>query len=217
MKPNSLLKQNRGKLLFTSLVTVLPALVGLLLWDRLPDTIATHFNFQGIADGWSSKGFGVFALPALMLATHLFCIFIIAADPKAPNIGAKPIGLLFWIVPVVSLVLSTILYSFALGLSVNASIVCNLLLGVLLIVLGNLMPKVKQNYSFGLKLPWTLHDSENWNRTHRLAGWCMAAAGVVLLVNALWANAFITLGAIIASTLIPIVCSYLDYIRKREK
>ena len=47
----------------------------------------------------------------------------------------------------------------------------NILIGVMFVIMGNYMHKIKQNYSVGIKLPWTLNSEENWNRTHRLGSW----------------------------------------------
>lgn len=209
-----MLKENKGKLMLSTVITLLPLPVGCLLWNRLPDTIATHFGVNNEANGWSSKAFVVFALPLLMAGLHLLCLCITAADPKRKNIGKKPLALVFWIVPALSMLLFGSVYAMALGIQVNATLVSSLFIGVLLLVLGNQMPKAKQNYSFGLKLPWTLNDPENWNRTHRVAGICMVAAGIVVLVNAFIGYAWVMIAAALLAVLIPGVYSYCLYRRK---
>lgn len=66
-----MLKENKWKILITTLIVLLPILVGCLLWDRLPDTIATHFGVDNEPNGFSSKAFAVFGLPGIMAALHL--------------------------------------------------------------------------------------------------------------------------------------------------
>lgn len=211
-----MLKQYKWKLLITSLVTILPIFAGILLWSRLPEQIATHFGVNGQADGWSSKAFAVFALPSILLGAHLFCIILTATDPKQKNIGRKPIGLLFWIMPVVSLVMNAALYAYALGIGISITFICISLLGILQIFLGNFLPKVQQNYTFGYKLPWTLNDTENWNRTHRVAGWCMVGSGILLIATALMKNIYVILVSLILTALVPAVYSYLYDQRHRQ-
>ena len=78
-----MLKQNKRKLLISSAVILLPALVGLLLWNQLPARMATHWGLDGTTDGWSGRTFAVFGMPLMLLATHWLCILITAKDPKS--------------------------------------------------------------------------------------------------------------------------------------
>lgn len=208
-----MLKQNKWKILLTTLVILIPMLIGCLLWKQLPSTMPTHWGVNNEANGFSSKAFAVFGIPTILAALHLFCILITAADPKQKNIGAKPLGLVFWIIPSLTLVIFFLLYANALGQAVNIAFVVNLFMGLLFILLGNLIPKAKQNYTFGLKLPWTLNDPENWNRTHRFAGWCMVLAGIVILLTAYWHNPWIFFGVVFLAVLAPVVYSFIYYKR----
>ena len=70
------MKEYRGKIILTSVVTVLPIVIGLLLWNRLPDTIATHFTFDNVANGWSSKPFTVLGLPIILTVLHLVAVTV---------------------------------------------------------------------------------------------------------------------------------------------
>lgn len=177
------MKNDKKTILVTTLVTLLPILLGLALWNRLPDTIPIHWGTDGQADGWSGKAFAVFGLPCILTAIHLFSIWITLNDPKRKNIHKKPLTLVFWLVPVVSFITSGFTYLAALGNDVNISLIISMLIGLLFIVLGNYMPKLQQNYTVGIKLPWTLNSTENWNRTHRLGGRLFIAGGFLLAVS----------------------------------
>lgn len=212
------LRQNKKYLFFTSLVVLVPLFAGLLLWNRLPDRIATHFGSDGPND-WSSKPFAVLALPLLLLLVHLLCVFFTMMDPKHQNISGKMLHLVMWICPVVSLFCGVITYAYALSFPVDVELFCNVLLGLLFVILGNYLPKCRQNYTVGIKLPWTLNDEENWYYTHRLAGWVWVAAGLLILVNS-----FLNIGGIwgpfvviLAACLIPCIYSFLYYIRHTQK
>ena len=165
-----MLKANRKTLIIASIVTVLPALIGILCWDRLPDVMATHFGINNEADGFSSKAFAVFGLPAVLLAILWLVAFVTSQDPKRQNISHKMFTLGLWIAPVVSLVIAATMYPVNLGYAVDISFFAELLLGLLFIIVGNYLPKARQNYTIGIRIPGTLANEENWNRTHRLAG-----------------------------------------------
>ena len=66
--------------IITSFVCLLPILFGVFMWDRLPETMAIHFNFYGEPDNFASKGFVVFALPFLMLFAQAVCCFSVDLD-----------------------------------------------------------------------------------------------------------------------------------------
>ena len=141
------LRPYRKKLILTTLLTCFPILVGLLLWNRLPDTVATHFGTNNAPDGWSRKAFAVIGLPLLLAVVHLFAVTVTLNDPKKKNIGTKIFGLIFWTVPVVSLICCQSTYAYALGIPVDIGLIVHLLVGAVFILLGNYMSKNHQNYT----------------------------------------------------------------------
>ncbi|MBQ7799714.1 MAG: SdpI family protein [Oscillospiraceae bacterium] len=211
-----MIRQNKLKTVVSTLAILLPILVGVILWDKLPETIATHFGADNTANGWNSKGFTVFGIPLVMAALHLFCLVVTSLDPKYKNIGKKPLGMVFWIIPSVSLVVMSVIYAMALGIKIEVGFVVLLLMGVIFIIMGNVMPKAKQNYTFGIKIPWTLNDEDNWNKTHRIAGFCMVIAGLITLVTAFLQSPFILISALILALAVPMIYSYIHY-KKHKK
>ena len=211
-----MLKKNKGTLILTSILTILPILAGLILWNKLPDQIATHWSASGEANGWSSKSFAVFGLPAFLLLMHWVCVFATLSDPRRRNISYKLFRVVIWLIPILSLLCNGAVYAAALGANVRFDMIVMPLLGVLFIVIGNYLPKCKQSYTMGIKLPWTLHDEENWNRTHRLAGkvWVIGGAAILLTIPF---QANMLLPFIVAiMVLIPTVYSYVYYRKHRN-
>ena len=96
-------KKNKKIILITSMITILPILAGLILWNKLPEQVATHFDANGIPNGYSSRAFAVFGPYLICLFAHLFCAFGTLADPKKQAIGQKMYALILWICPAVSL------------------------------------------------------------------------------------------------------------------
>ena len=211
-----MLKANKRTLIVTSIVTVLPTLAGVLLWSRLPDPMATHFGTSGQADGFSSRTIAVFGLPLLLLGIEWLMALVTSHDPRKQNISPKLITLVLWLVPVISVVTSAMMYAYNLGYATGGIFAAELLLGVIFIVTGNYLPKARQNYTIGIRLPWTLANEENWNRTHRLAGFLWVAGGIVSLAAALTGlvKAEWLIGVFAVMALVPCVYSFLLHVRR---
>lgn len=206
-----MLKENRKTIILTSIVTLLPILIGLYFWDRLPDVMATHFGLNNEANGFSSKAFTVFGLPIILLAVHLLCAFVTSKDPRKSNISPKLFTLVLWICPVISLFIAAVIYPYNLGVRMNVSLMAGVLLGVLFIIVGSFMPKTKQNYTIGIKIPWTLADEDNWDRTHRLAGRLWVAGGILILLTTLTgiAGPAFMIAVMLIMIIVPCVYSYM--------
>ncbi len=211
-----MLKANRKTLIITSIVTILPVLIGIFCWDRLPDVMATHFGINNEANGFSSKAFAVFGLPAVLLAVLWLGAFVTSHDPKKQNISPKMFTLMLWIAPVISLVVAATMYPVNLGYELDIAFFGELLLGLMFIIVGNYLPKARQNYTIGIKIPWTLANEENWNRTHRLAGFLWMICGAVMIVISLmrFVPAQWLVGVFLIMVLVPCIYSYWLHVKK---
>lgn len=212
-------KRNKGVLIITTLIAALPILVGLILWNQLPDQMATHFNIAGEADGWSGKAFAVIGLPMILVGVHLICALATLADPKKQNISDKMFRLVLWICPVLSIFVNGGVYLYSLGFPVDMSRICMIMVSVVFLIIGNYMPKCRQNYTVGIKVPWTLADPENWNKTHRLAGWLWILSGVLMGIAAILnkMNVVIMFCVILMAAFVPMIYSYVYYVRHGER
>ncbi|MBQ1507969.1 MAG: SdpI family protein [Erysipelotrichaceae bacterium] len=210
------LKEKKVLVLITSVLCLLPMIVGLIFYKKLPEQIATHFNSLGEADGYSSRAFAVFGTGAIMLGVHLLCLFITTADPKNRNVSDKVMDLIFWVVPAVSLYITFLLYGKALGFDFDVSNITILFMGVLLTAIGNYLPKCRQNYTIGIKVPWALNDAENWDRTHRFGGYVFMICGILCVLMALFVkNAqALLMPVMLVCVAAPVVYSYLLYRKK---
>lgn len=206
-------------LLLSSVLNLLPIVAGLILWNDLPDPMPAHWGVNGEVDGWVSKPVAVFLFPIILLAVQWLCFFASGLDPKRRNINNKVMGIVLGIVPGINLAIHALMYLYALGYEVDVVAGICVLCGVLFILIGNYLPKCKQTYTVGIKLPWTLNDEENWNATHRLGGKLWVCGGVAMLfIGFLPAvAAFITMMAVVlAMTVVPTVYSY-RYYKKHKK
>ena len=213
-----MLKENRKTLIITSIVTMIPAVIGAVLWDRLPDVMATHFGFNNQPDGFGGKAFVVFAMPLIMLALLWAGAFITAHDPRKQNISRKMFSLVLWTVPVVSLIMAAVLYPYNLGYRMDMTFIMGIFLGLMFVIIGNYMPKARPNYTIGIRVPWTLSDEDNWNRTHRLAGFIWVAGGVLIIILTLMGvmrESIVMLPIIAGMAAVPVIYSFVIYLRKR--
>lgn len=208
-------KTHKKQIILTLALTLLPALVGLLLWQRLPDRIPTHFGVDDQPNGYSSRAFAVLGLPGILAALELFCVFATSADPRRRGIDRRMLGLLLWIIPLMSIGCCGVCYATALGYPVQVGTVLCLLLGAIVTVLGNYMPKCGRNYSVGIRTRWALEDPENWRCTHRLAGFTFSLGGLLTMVLAFLAPLW-CLASILAAALLPVLYSYLYYLKHKE-
>ncbi|MDO4810113.1 MAG: SdpI family protein [Eubacteriales bacterium] len=212
-----MIKKNKFLVIATFVVTLMPLFVGLILWNRLPDTIATHFNMNNEPDGWTSKTGTVFGIPVFLCAMQLFCLWATAADPRKKNISEKAFKIVIWIIPACSLIVCLASYGMTLGLSIDLGTIVCLFLGILFIVLGNIMPKNQDNFTFGIKTPWALSDPDNWNFSNRLAGYCFVIGGILIILVTLLRKPVLLFPIVIIIALIPIVASYVYYLKHKEQ
>lgn len=206
------MKAEKRTLILTSLVCLLPMLIGAAVYQKLPETMATHWGVNGTPDGYSSRAFAVFGLPGVVLGLNLLLHFGLGTDPKRQNMNPVLRGICLWTPAAVSVLAGGLTIAWGLGHELKIERIMPIFIGLLFIVIGNYMPKTKQNYTLGIRVPWTLASEENWNRTHRFAGFLYVSAGAAFIVFSFigWSLAAF-LAVIAAAGLSPIAYSYLLY------
>ena len=120
-------KKHKVSIIISSIILLLPILFGIIMWNELPDTMMTHWGVDGNADGSSGKAFAVFGLPAILLALHFVCLFFTLLDKKQGQQNAKALGMVFWIIPAISLMVNGIMYRAAFGMEFNIALFMPLL------------------------------------------------------------------------------------------
>lgn len=200
-------------MIISTLICLLPLILSLVMYDKLPDTMPIHWDINGNPDGYGSKAFAAIGLPFMMAGLNLVTHFVLNTDPKKANPSAvlKLIGKLT--IPILTVILVPIAIFAGLGYDIPIEKIVPAIVGLLFIATGNYLPKSKQNYTIGIKLPWTLNNEINWNKTHRLAGYLWVIGGIVMFVNSFlqlyWTAVFIVLMCVM--TIIPAIYSYSLY------
>jgi uncharacterized membrane protein len=203
-------------LVITTLVCLLPLALYAVVYADLPDQVPFHWNVSGEPDSWGPKEF-IWIIPVAMALMNAFVQLMMFITPQKNNIPKVFKRIVAWIIPFITMILFPVTIFYALGVNISISFVALLIVGILVLVLGNYMPKLRQNYVAGIKIPWTLNNEENWNKTNRLAGWLFTIGGLAIIIAAFTMQSIpvimfvFTLTVLAFITIIPIVYSYVLY------
>lgn len=205
------------------IIMLLPYAYLAIIWDKLPETVATHFDINGEPNGWSNKTTLIW-LPGLLifLAYGLFWL-IPKIDPKKKleKMGDKYEKLKWIFVSLMSIIsIITIFAAQNKGGSITSQLLV-IALGIFFVLIGNYFQTITHNYFIGIRTPWTLESDVVWKKTHKMAGkWWMAGGllsvlAALILPNTLIMPVFISITLIIA--FVPIIYSYIAYKRLGEQ
>ena len=209
----------------TEIAPIILLLAGVIasfyFYQNFPERVVTHWNFAGQPDGYSSRAFAAFFFPLLNVGMYLLFLVFPSFDPKKDRYAqfAKAYHVFKLAIVGVMTLIYGIVGMAGVGYPVPIERVLPATIGVLFIVLGNYMAKLKRNWFMGIRTPWTLSNEEVWNKTHRLGGKLFILMGVLMAAMGFWKNLatwYIFTGGIIGVALVPIIYSFLLY-RKLEK
>ncbi len=200
-----------------ALLIITPLIYSALIYPQLPSQIPTHFNIEGKADAWGGPS-SIFIGPGIMGAVSIFIYVLMtnlkSFDPKKYDGANDTLYTNFAILTVAFLaVLSTIIiYTSTHADQINIGKLILPLVGLSFAGLGWYMPKFKQNYFVGFKLPWTLENVDNWNATHQMAGKICIYGGLVqALVTLVLPMKFGFIGFMLAIAVMVIIPSVFSY------
>jgi len=200
-----------------SLVFIAAALIVVaVLYPSLPEQIPTHWNAQGQVDGYMKKAVGAIIMPAMAVFTYVIMKLIPVISPKgfrtdkfSDVMGVLQVTLVGFMSIIAILVL---LETRGLNVRINEMITAGV--GLLFVIIGNYLGKVRKNFFIGIRTPWTLASDEVWNRTHRIGGRLFMLSGVIIWIGAFSGVPLIwTVGVAVGLLLIPVVYSYFLYRR----
>jgi len=196
---------------------IAPFIYGALIFPQLPSKIPTHFNIEGKADAWGGPS-SIFLGPGIMGAVSIFVYVLLSNlkkfDPKKYDEANDTLYKDFAVLTVVflSILSLIIIYSSTHADEINVGQLILPLVGLSFAGLGWYMPKFKQNYFVGFKLPWTLENETNWNETHKVAGKIWIYGGLFqVVVTFLLPMKFGFIGFILATAVMVIIPSVFSY------
>ena len=176
-----------------NIVILTPVIVGLALYQQLPNRVAIHFNVEEQANGFMDRNLAIVVLPfiALVIYNLLFSYF-------------KQISILFlkefmlWLIPIFSVVIQGLILTFALGGQIQVRLTVIWLVALIFLVIGNYLPK-----SVGLA---TKNQNEISKSVARKLGYLMVTMSLALLIS-LCFNPYITI--IILGVFVVLILSVL--------
>ncbi|WP_027635252.1 SdpI family protein [Clostridium butyricum] len=200
--------------IYNVIIIVCSILLTIIVYNKLPDLVPTHWNTMGEIDKYSPKAFGAFMAPVIMIFTWSGMKFLPKIDPRKKNYEKfdKSYSVIVSILLTFFLVIHAVTLLAALGYGISIEKIIPLIVGVLFIVIGNYLPKSKSNFFYGIKTLWTLSSEVSWRKTHRLGGKLFVVAGIVCILSSFLLNgnikAVVFFIAIMIAAIVPIVASY---------
>ena len=202
-------------------ISLLPVLVTVFVFGRLPEEIPMHWNIQGEIDAWYPKFPWAFMLPVTCIAITIMATVLPKIDPKKENYERfKPQYFFIRLMLVVFLaILQMVTLSISMGATfIKVDTIVKLMIGILFIVLGNLMPKFKQNYFVGIKTPWTLANETVWAKSHRHGGFVWFIIGFLMCILAFLpgtGSAVVYFALVLFAAFEPILYSWIQFKRQQ--
>lgn len=188
-----LFAENKGKLIFSSLLIFVPFLFSLI------------------------AGMKIFYQSFFLLLIHWLCLFFTFGDRKNTNQSKKALDMVFWLVPVIAMlrgVLRFLARDDRAGYSVMSVAMC-FGFGLMFLFLGNYLPKIRQNRTLGIKVRWALENEENWNATHRFGGRVWVISGFVCMACGMISHGGLSMAlfaaAVFAAAFLPCIYSWWYY------
>jgi uncharacterized membrane protein len=215
------MKKNKKINLLIGILVAITALYVLIMYNKMPDQIPTHWNINGEIDNYGPRS-TLYIFVLTMIGINLLLLVIKKIDPKSANY--ERFDNAFQVFRVVMTVFFMVLVFASIQISLNPesfemSELIPVMIGLLFVVIGNYMPKFKHNYTMGIKTPWTLASETCWDKTHRFAGPLWVVGGLLFILSPFIINDSMSLYLygfiIVLIVIVPTGYSYIVF--KNEK
>ena len=199
-------KINKKMLIITSMICLLPIIIGISFYNTLPENIAIHFDINNNPDNYFPKAIFVFGMPVIMLIIQVFCCIISDLADKNPEANKKAITVYKWIIPILSIIIYcvTIMYSTGKAIDIRKIIMC--ILGIMFIVIGNYLPKTIGSHKFP-----KIKDEKIEKKMLRISGYILIINGIFSIISILFKPvvSVALLGLLILETIILFVYAFI--------
>jgi uncharacterized membrane protein len=183
------------------LVLIVAATVfGVAVMNQLPERVPIHWGINGQVDGYASRTVAVWFMPIVSVGVWLLLAFVPQRDPINKNYASMRGTTQRFnnaIVLFLCLVHGVILMN-ALDWPISMPRAILIGTGMLFVILGNELGRLRRNSWFGIRLPWTLADEEVWRQSHRVGGRIMLVAGLLMVVVSLITPVVVMMGLYIS-------------------
>lgn len=200
-------------LIVTMLICLIPIVIGIIMYDKLPEQMAVHFNINNEPNSYTSKEFAVFGIPTILaLLQAICCIFSDLLESEQQN--KKFMTIYKWIIPIIGIMVNLSIIAFSIGIKLNIQIIACITIGIIFAIMGNYLPKAEPN-----KFKIGYLNRESWKKLNRPMAYFFVIIGLLFIISAFLNPMFsiILLGLIIVATLIMLIyMMYLNYKIKSE-
>ena len=209
-------KINIKNLVITSIVCLIPIICGLIFYNELPESIAIHWGINNNPDGYFSKPEFVFGMPVMMVVLQIFCSIISDLSDKNPEANKKAVTIYKWIIPILTVILYIVTIMIALGNNLDVRRIVMIIIGILFIVVGNYLPKVKGDYYMNSKVFWLKNRDEKLvNKAARVTGYMLIIGGLLCLLSTAF-KPIISIIVIVAIILFSLFIYLYVYLESRR-
>lgn len=225
--------------LINIIILVVTLVITFVVLSIMPDTVPVHFDIHGVADRWGSK-YEMLVMPGCMLAMFAFWLGVDASykkkieasfdekevaeaksNLKVMQITSIITSLMFAVINGLTLYAS---YSQLEGSSVKEIDVLKMLsivMGIFFIILGNFMPKAKNNPNLGFRLTWTKFNDNTWRKSNLIGGIAMIIQGVIMVLGGILFNGTVAMIIMLVTLAVVLpavsIYAYVVYANERDK
>lgn len=195
-------------------------ITGAVLWNQLPDPMASHWNANDEVDGYMSKFWGVYMMPLVTLGLFLLFLLIPNIDPLKANIAQFRGTFNLFITFIIGFMAYVHILTLRWNLGYTDWGIGKAMLpamGLLFIMVGYLIRRAKRNWFIGIRTPWTLSSDSVWDEIHRLGGVLFMISGVIAIIGGFFGGmvAFWSIMIpIFGTSIFLVVYSYVLYQRE---
>ena len=180
-------KKNRKTLILSVIICLLPMILGSILYNKLPEQMPIHFTTNDVIDNYAHKNFVLFGIPVIVAIVQAICLIAtnIKTNKLKSNEKPKILKIMEWFIPIMTVVFYSIMIRVALGNNVYVGKSVCLILGILLMIIGNYTPKM--SYEVGEKMFHPTPKSEKaFRKMSKIMGYCFIVIGIILLIMIIW-------------------------------
>lgn len=199
------------------IMITIAVIAGMLLWNQLPEQMASHWNTNDEVDGYISKFWGVFLMPFVVLGMFGLFIALPNMDPLKANIASfrSAFNLFILLITVFMLYIHGLTLAWSLGYqSFKMSAMMLPFMGILFIFIGYLLRQAKRNFFIGIRTPWTLSSDTVWDKTHQLGSVLFMVSGALAFFGSFFGGVaafWLLFVPLMGSTLVLVLYSYVLY------
>ncbi len=202
-------------------IVILSFILGVIMYDRMPEQMASHWNIRNEVNGFMSRFWGLFFAPILLLGLFVLVLLIPRIDPLKRNIETFRTHFQRFIMLLFLFLLYLYIVTIAWNLGHRFVMIRFLAPGFALLFFfcGILLERTKRNWFVGIRTPWTLSSDRVWDGTHRLGGRLFKIAGVLCLGGAAFPRyaLYFVLVPVLFAAACAAVYSYREYQKESKE